>query len=91
MSIFIKSFNQVAPIWSDLLTIDHFYYHHEANYDNGMSFIDRIDKKLGSFHPEWDVKAMKEYILSSLDPPSVYIRTIRYMLSDPLDVVYYGI
>lgn len=91
MSIFIKSFNQVAPIWSDLLTIDHFYYHHESDYDNGLSFIDRLNKKLGRFHPEWNIPAMKGYILSSRYPQEVYINTILFMLSDPKDVAHYGI
>jgi hypothetical protein len=91
MSIFINTFNQVAPMWSDLLTIDHFYYHHETNYDGGLSFIDRINKKLGRFHPEWDITSMKNSIVSSKYPQNMYVNTILFMLSDPKDVLYYGI
>ena len=91
MSEFIKSFDVYKPTWSDLLTIDYFYYHHESTYDNGLSFIDRLNKKLGTFHPEWDIPAMKKYILESSNPSSVYVRTIQYMLSDSKDIVYYGI
>jgi hypothetical protein len=91
MSSFVQTFNESSPTWSDLLTIDYFYHHHEHNYDYGISFIDRIYKKLGRFHPEWNIPQMKAYIYKSLDPVSVYTHTIEYMLSDPTDVLYYGI
>jgi len=91
MSKFIQSFDIHSPIWSDLITIDYFYYHHESDYDNGLSFIDRLNKKLGPFHPEWDIPAMKKYIVEASCPSAVYIRIIRDMLSDPKDVLHYGI
>lgn len=88
---FIKTFDQVTPVWSDILTIDYFYHHHYANYDGGLSFLDRIYAKLGQFHPEWNVVDLKKCITTSNDPVVVYEDIVKFMLEDPRDVMYYGI
>jgi hypothetical protein len=91
MAKFVKTFDQSNPKWSDLLTIDYFYHHHEADYDFGLSFIDRIYKKLGQFHPEWDVIELKNNVIYSNTPVVAYSCVINFMLQDPRDVLYYGI
>jgi hypothetical protein len=91
VAAFIKRFDEVTPIWSDLLTIDYFYNHHCANYDGGLSFIDRLNKKIGHFHPNWDIEGLKRIIRGSSNPEHIYVDIIKYLLEDPHDVFYYGI
>jgi hypothetical protein len=88
---FIKTLDSVTPIWSDLLTIDYFYYNHCANYDGGLSFIDRLNKKIGHLHPNWDITGLKKIIMQSGNPQEIYVDIIKYLLDDPHDVFYYGI
>ncbi len=91
MSIFVKKFDQVNPVWSDILTIDYFYHNHMPNYDGGLSFFDRLDKKIGRFHENWDIEGFKRIIRGSNNPVSVYEDIVKYMLEDPNDINYYGV
>jgi hypothetical protein len=91
VAVFLDKFDQYNLKWSDLLTIDYFYNYHLDDYDGGLSFIDRIYKKLGKFHPDWNIEDLKRCIVVSKDPTTVYADIIRFMLEDPRDVLYYGI
>lgn len=91
VAAFIKKFDENIPIWSDLLIIDYFYYNHSSDYEGGISFIDRLNKKLGHFHSNWDIEGLKKIIRQSDNPEAVYVGIIKYMLEDPHDVFYYGI
>jgi hypothetical protein len=91
MDEFIKKFDQANPTWSDLLTIDYFYHHHMSDYDGGLSFIDRINTKIGHFHPEWNIADLKNCIKISNDPVSVYSNIIQFMFLELSDILYYGI
>ena len=91
IATFVKRFDEVALVWSDLLTIDYFYHHHRADYDGGISFIDRLNKKIGQFHPNWDIEGLKRIIRLSDNPQGVYVDIIKYLLEDPYDIFYYGI
>jgi len=91
IELFVSSLNERKPVWSDLLTIDYFYNHHMKDYDGGLSFLDRLFKKLGQFHPEWNINDLKNGIRNSNNPVVVYTDIIRYMLEDPHDILYYGI
>lgn len=74
--------------WMDLLMIDYVYHHQDANYDNGLSFLDRLYNKLGQFHPNWeDLTQLKESIVDSID----YTNVVKFLLKNPSDVVYYGV
>ena len=88
---FVASLNDKQLNWSDLLIIDYFYYHHMPDYDSGLSFLDRIHKKLGQFHPEWNIANLKNGIRYAQNPTSVYSDVVQYLLSDQRDVVYYGV
>jgi len=91
VAAFFKKFNEVTPVWSDLITLDYFYHNHCADYDGGLSFIDRLNKKIGQFHPNWDIEGFKHIIRQSDNPRQIYVDIIKYLLDDPHDVVYYGI
>ena len=74
-----------------LIKIDYCYYHQSNNYDGGLSFLDRINRKLGQFHPEWNIENMKNNIRNANDPCEEFIRTIDFMFSDIRDITYYGL
>ena len=88
---FVSNLNERYPTWSDLITIDYFYHHHMPDYDGGLSFLDRIHKKLGKFHPEWNIADLKSVVRHAQHPVSVYADIIAYMFNEPRDILYYGI
>ena len=88
---FVKNINEDTLVWSDLLTIDYFYYNHEDGYDGGLSFIDRISKKLGDSLSHVDFVGLKQHIRGSDNPEDTYVETIKFLLADPDLVAYYGI
>jgi len=74
--------------WMDLLMIDYVYHHQDPNYDNGLSFLDRLYKKLSEFHPNWEpLHELKDSIYDSID----YTNVIKNILRKPDDVLYYGV
>lgn len=77
--------------WTHLLMIDYVYHHQNPNYEGGLSFIDRLVRKLGRFHPNWDIQDLKNEIRYSYDPQYTYIQVIARMLSNPGHVAYYGV
>lgn len=79
--------------WKDLLAIDFAYNHETNNYDDGLSFMDRLHEKLGEFHAEWNenIPLWKNDIRQADNPCEVYVRIIEHMLSDPGDIMYYGV
>jgi hypothetical protein len=78
--------------WMDLLMSDYVYHHHEPNYEGGLSFLDRLKKKLGHRHPNWDIDAFKDWIRTHVEnPTSAYQGIIAEMLERPEDLEYYGL
>lgn len=90
IEVFIQRFNESALTWSDVLTLDYFYYHHTADYDGGLSFFDRLDKKLGRFHTNWDIKGFKKIVRNSDNPVGVYEDIVKYLLDNQNEINYYG-
>jgi len=75
-----------------LIKIDHHHNRHSReSYDNGLSFIDRINAKIGRFHPEWDIEAMKQQIRSSLYPQLEYVAVVSQMFAKKGMIAYYGL
>lgn len=79
--------------WEHLLMIDHAYHCDDSNYYGGLSFIDRIVKKIGFRHPDWNADDLKEYIesLHPDDRSGAYTEIIKDMLQLYEDIVYYGL
>jgi len=73
--------------WFDLMAIDYAFHHEDIDYDGGLSFIDRLYKKLKSTKPFWDLTDLKRRA-SSLE---TYHRIISAMLSSQSDIDYYGV
>jgi hypothetical protein len=79
--------------WEHLLMIDHAYHCDDTDYCGGLSFINRIIKKIGFRHPDWNADEIREYI-ESLHPDNkgdAYIEIIQDMLRLYEDIVYYGL
>lgn len=83
--------NLIDPTWKDLLIIDFMFNHEKPDYDEGLSFLDRLHQKLGRFHPDWDIVLLKNRICSSENPQEEYINVIMLMLSSDSDIAYYGV
>lgn len=77
--------------WETLMMMDYAYHHEENEYNNGLSFLTRLAKKLGQFHPEWSLNEFENRIITSDNPTNEFVRVIQEMLSDPSDVAYYGV
>ena len=79
------------PTWEHLLMIDWVHHHHDGNYDGGLSFFDRLNKKLSYKPRNWDIEGYKRIVRGSNDPPTVYIDILKYLLEDPQDITVYGL
>ena len=91
MDEFITRLNEIYPTWRDLLIVDYFYYNHTADYDGGLSFFDRINAKIGRFHPEWNIKDFKDLVRTADNKEKTYNQIIQLMFMDPTDIEYYGL
>lgn len=91
MAQFLETFDGTNPLWSNLLMLDYFYNHHMPDYDGGLSFIDRLIKKLGFGHDDWDADYIKYYIVNAEDKSAAYIEIIEEMLESEQDIACYGI
>jgi hypothetical protein len=91
MDEFIARLNEIYPTWRDLLIVDYFYYNHTADYDGGLSFFDRVNAKIGRFHPEWNIGEFKELVRTADNKEKTYNQIIQLMFMDPMDIEYYGL
>lgn len=69
--------------WDVFLMIDYNNHHKDDNYDNGLSFIDRINKTLGWFY-KWDINKLK----NSINNEKSYITVIASMLDHAACCMY---
>lgn len=73
--------------WQHLVTLDYIHHHNDADYDGGLSFLDRINKKLGHRHSDWDIPSFKDDIRKE----SLYYEdVIMFMFESQEDIDYYG-
>jgi len=91
MDIFISKLDVDNLKWKDLLTLDYFFHFQDLDYDGGLSFFDRLNKKLGINHPNWDIDGLKRIVRNSMNPLLIYEDIVQDLLKDPFDIFYYGI
>jgi len=75
------------PTWYDLMAIDYAYHHNDLDYDGGLSFIDRIYKKVGFRNSFWNLADLKNQAASVHDYP----RIIAALFTEKRDIDYYGL
>ena len=89
--------NEISQLGEDdlasielLVKVDYVYHHHENDYDGGLSFLDRINRKLGRYQENgWDIEGMKNQIRNCNDPHGEYMRMIEEFFRDVRNVVIY--
>lgn len=81
----------ISPVL--LIKIDYCYHNKHDTYDDGLSFLDRINAKIGRFHPNWswNIVNMKERIRLSANPTLEYVSVISEMFSRDGMIAFYGI
>lgn len=73
----------------DLLNIYHHYHHKDANFEEGLGFLDRLHKKLSLYFPiQWDIPAMKKIVQESGIPQLAYVNLLREILTQEMIDVY---
>ncbi len=87
----IRNLGENLGTYDLLVKIDYHYHHQDNDYDGGLSMLDRIKRKLGRFHPEWDIESMKNDIRNASDPIAEYAWVINLMFASESDIAYYGL
>jgi hypothetical protein len=74
-----------------LLMIDYVYHNEDDNYEGGLSFLDRLHKKLSLyFSINWDVTNIKNMIRQSEHPEAAFIYILNELLN-PEMISCYGV
>jgi len=75
----------------DLIAIDYAYHCEDDDYDNGLSFIDRLHWKLSIyFDINWSPQGVRSYIMSSEDNKQTYSTVINQLLTQEM-IDCYGV
>ena len=74
-----------------ILMIDYAYHNEDEDYDGGLSFLDRLYKKLSNyFEINWDVEYLKELIRNSEHPSEDFVTVLKEILTEDM-VECYGV
>lgn len=74
-----------------LLMIDYAYHNTDNDYDDGLSFLNRLQSKLsGAFPIQWNLPNLKQFIRNSNDPAETFLDVLNEILSDEM-ILYYGV
>lgn len=74
-----------------LLMIDFAFHNTDRNYDHGLSFLDRLHRKLSIYYPiDWNVENMKLTIRNSNNPAGMYLDILNEILKDDM-IACYGV
>jgi hypothetical protein len=75
-----------------LLMIDYAYYHDDPNYEDGLSFLDRLYNKLSKyFNVNWPLDIMKNTIRNAPNPFDAFLNVLGIMLDNQEMMECYGI
>lgn len=71
-----------------LVMIDYAYHNTDDNYEDGLSFLDRLYKKLSTcFLIRWNVTKLKKMVRDSTNPTVTFMDILNEILTD--DMIYY--
>lgn len=74
-----------------LLMIDYAYHNEDQDYDDGLSFLDRLYKKLSMyFQISWDVEYLKDLLRKSENPSEDFVAVLKEILTDDM-IECYGV
>jgi len=81
--------NEITP--ELLLMIDYAYYNTDPDYDDGLSFLDRLHRKLSMyFQIQWNVKNLKKLVRNSNNHSSTFIDILNEILDSEM-IECYGV
>ncbi len=79
----------VSP--AELLMIDFAYHNSDVDYDDGLSFLDRLYSKLGHhFDIRWNIANLKLMIRGSKTPSITFVDVLNELLTQDM-IEFYGI
>lgn len=74
-----------------LLMIDYAYHHTDENYDGGLSFLDRLYKKIILYYNiQWVLPNLKDTIRDAANPKKAFVDILNEILEDSM-VACYGV
>jgi hypothetical protein len=74
-----------------LLMIDYAYHNTDKNYDDGLSFLDRLYSKLAIYFPiQWNVNNLKVSIRNSKTPSVTFVAILNEILTTDM-IEWYGL
>jgi len=87
----LKNMQDVDITPEILLMIDFAYHNTDRNYDYGLSFLDRLHRKLSMYFPiQWNVPNLKKMIRESNNPCGTFIDILNEILTENM-VACYGV
>lgn len=74
-----------------LLMIDYAYHNTDKDYDDGLSFLDRLHRKLSLYFPiQWNVHNLKLSVRTSNNPAATFLDILNEILDDA-KIACYGV
>lgn len=74
-----------------LLMIDHAFHNEDEDYEDGLSFLNRLHKKLSNFFEiTWDVEYLKKIIKESENPSQAFVEVLKEILTEDM-IECYGV
>ncbi len=74
-----------------LLMIDYAYHNTDDDYDDGLSFLNRLQSKLSGVFPiQWNIQNLKKFVRDSSDPSQMFLDVLNEILTEDM-IAYYGI
>lgn len=74
-----------------LLMVDFAYHNMDSNYEDGLSFLDRLHWKLSKYFPiQWNVQNLKSTVRSSSNPSGTFLDILNEILDDA-KIACYGV
>jgi hypothetical protein len=74
-----------------LLMIDYAYHNTEDDYDDGLSFLNRLQAKLSRVFPiQWNIQNLKKFIRESNNPSQMFVDVLNEILTEDM-IAYYGV
>ncbi len=89
IDLVLKHVDNITP--EILLMVDYAYHHTDQNYDGGLSFLDRLHKKLILYYNiQWVLPNLKDSIRDAPNPQTAFVDILNELLvADMVDC--YGV
>ncbi len=74
-----------------LLMVDFAYHNTDSDYDDGLSFLDRLHWKLSMYFPiQWNIQNLKKMIRTSNNPTGTFVDILNELLNEEM-IACYGV